>query len=295
MNPWIRRLFSAADLMVLGTIATGSIIVAVLDYFDALPKDGPFAAIQYSVLSVLLLSAVGLHIVYAELERRRDPIPELIRGQTDRTIRSLRGVAITVFETSEEMERYLARRILDARNEICDLSWKSVVSHGSALTPRKKSQAQYESSIDRVSNRIRYREVFVFSDERRIAKLERRLAKLKPGYSCRYYPEPIHVPRLQFVLIDNDEIVFASSSYPKLCAIRHPELCEMFKSYYEEVWSSATRLIEAGSAVQAEIAKVRALRTGTSEVLTSSPQRRTLPLNDISNDSPSADEPRVEG
>jgi hypothetical protein len=253
----MRRVLAAADLAILGVVAFGSIVIAIADYFGLLPNDGPLAAVNYESMIIVLLGAIGLHIVYSELERRREPLPDLVRGQADRTIRSLSGMAITVFDTSEQMERYLARRIGEARDEVCDLSWKGTISHGARLTPRKKSQAAYEASIDRASGRIKYREVFAFNDERRLDKLERRLAKGKPGYSCAYYAEHSKAPRLQFVVIDKEELIFASSAYPRLCAIRHIELCEIFQSYYEEVWANAIPLVDGGTVVKKEVEIVR--------------------------------------
>ncbi len=252
----MRKFLAAVDLILLSAVALASIAITVLDYSKAFESVPFFADVNYSTFGVVLLSFVGLHLVYVDLDRRHDRLSEAVREEADRILRGLQGMEITVFATSEEMELYLARSVSEARQEVCDLSWKGSISASASLKPRKRSHAVYEASIDRTSERITYREVFVFNDKRRTEKLERRLKKNRPGYSCRYYPEPISVPRLQFVLIDHAEIIFASSSYPKLCAIKHPELSEIFQGYYEEIWRQAIPLIEGDKVYREEVAKV---------------------------------------
>jgi len=252
----VKKVLGIVDLLLLFAVASSSIVITILDYSNAYQESPILTDINYAVLTLVFLSFVGFHLVYVELERRRERLGEALREEAARILRGLRGMEITVFKTSEEMERYLAHSVSEARREVCDLSWKSSISAAASLKPRKKSQAAYEASIDRASERVTYREVFVFNDIRRIDKLGRRLKKNKPGYSCRYYPEPISVPRLQFVLVDRQEIIFASSAYPKLCAIKHTELSEIFQQYYEEIWRNAVPLIEGDKVYQEAVDEI---------------------------------------
>ena len=45
-----------------------------------------------------------------------------------------------------------------------------------------------------------------------IKKLEQRLKENKSGYSCKYFKDDSDIPRLQFVIIDDDEVLFFASS-----------------------------------------------------------------------------------
>ena len=168
----------------------------------------------------------------------------------------MNAVGVEIFKDSAEQEVYLAKRITEAKKEICDLTWKEKLSLSSALPKRVRTHKTYESSIARAAKKVPYREVFTFSDDRRIEKLKRRLAEKLPGYSCRYFPSPCEIPRLQFVLIDHEEVVFASSSYPFLCAIRQPELCAVFSEYFETIWSVAVPLKDGDVIHQDEVDKV---------------------------------------
>ena len=130
-----------------------------------------------------------------------------------------------------------------------NIALRQVVSVGEGRPKRVLRKLRSESLIGRC---------FVFGDGRRKEKLKRRIEENCAGYSCRYYPQPCSIPRLQFVIIDREEIIFASSSYPTLCAIRQAELCEIFQAYFDAIWSEAVPLKEGGNIYLDEVDKVLA-------------------------------------
>ena len=117
--------------------------------------------------------------------------------------------------------------------------------------------------ISIASERVSYREIFIFSDPRRVKKLERRLAEAKSGYSCRYYPKDSNIPRLQFVIIDNEEaLFFASSAHSPLCAVKSREFCKVFHSYFEAAWSGATPIKDGPNIDEKQLVMIQSLFSG---------------------------------
>lgn len=232
------RFIKKVDVALLAVISIVSIVIASLDYLNVFDNVPFFERLNYTILAIVLLSFIGLHLVLSYITQSE--FQERFPRHIDKIIRSLNGVHVEVFNNSIELDYYLAKRIKEAKNEVCDLSWKERISHGYSLKARAKSHKSYEASIGEVCDRITYREIFVFSDARRKDRLEQRLKECKTGYSCRYFTGHLSIPRLQFVLIDGEEVIFASSSYPKLCAIKHAALSEIFQTYYNETWDAAT-------------------------------------------------------
>ena len=114
-----------------------------------------------------------------------------------------------------------------------------------------------DKCITEVSDRITYREIFMFNDARRIDKLNRRLAENKNGYSCRYFKENSTIPRIQFVIVDDEEVFFfASASDSLLCSFQNRQLCQVFRSYYEALWSAAISIKDGPHIDQEQVAHI---------------------------------------
>lgn len=248
------RFLKRMDVVLLMAISFTSIVIVVVDFFNFFDNVEFFQKVDYSLLTIAILALIGIHLVLHYINQSE--FQERFPHDIDKIIRSLHGVNIEIFPSTVELEKYLAKRVKEAKIEVCDLSWKGNISRGYSLKPRVRSHKSYETSIGLACDKIMYREIFVFSDERRKEKLERRLKDNKSGYSCRYFEGDFSIPRLQFVLIDKEEIIFASSFYPKLCAITHAELSEIFQSYYDEIWNAATPIKDGDVIYQKEIDKI---------------------------------------
>jgi hypothetical protein len=114
-----------------------------------------------------------------------------------------------------------------------------------------------ERCISEASGRITYQEIFVFSDPRRVEKLQRRLAEAKSGYSCRHFRQETTIPRLQFVIIDDQEVFFfASSAGAPLASFRSNELCLVLRSYFDVAWAEARPIKEGPQVYKNELAHI---------------------------------------
>jgi hypothetical protein len=258
---WIRY----TDTALLMLLSLAAILVGVADFTGLLDKIQWIPRRSPDILVLVLFGTIGLHLGNSHLADMRfhdsfeGGSKGLIRGFGDHAellLRGVRGVAVCTFHNAAEQELYLAKRLEEAHVEVCDLSWKEKLSLHTALPDRVRSHKTYESGIAKAAKRIPYREVFVFSDERRKEKLRRRIEEDSPGYSCRYYDSTSLIPRLQFVIIDREEVVFASSAYPTLCAIRQAELAQIFQAYYEAIWEAARPLKEGKTIYRDEIQRV---------------------------------------
>lgn len=229
----MQNLFRKMDIVILGVIALVSIGLAIVDFFDIFGEISP----NYPLFTLFLLAMIGLHLILSNISQ------EDFRSNTNASLQSIvKGITdFRVFDDSIGIESYLAKRILEAKKSVCDLSWKSKISEGFSASDRQLSHKYMDKCIAKISERVPYREILMFNDPRRVEKLKRRLSEKKGGYSCRYFRENTPIPRLQFVIIDDEEIFFfASAADSPLCAFRSQELCRVLRSYYETAWSQAT-------------------------------------------------------
>lgn len=222
-------------LTITSALAIGLSVAHLLELFPALERQ---LHLDYSLLAVLLLALIGIHLGSSHLEETkfRDDTLERLRAFSESSDRP----AIRVFDNALSLERYLSRRIREAESEVCDLSWKHRISAGFAVGSRKSSHHAYERSVAAAAKRITYREIFVFNDSRRLEKMIRRIEENRDCYSCRYFEDESRIPRLQFVIIDNREVVFfAVAPNATLCALESKELVGVLKPYFEEAWLNA--------------------------------------------------------
>jgi len=263
---WLNRF----EVLLIGATAILSGLVSLLDFLGIL--DGiPWLSERIPTLTLL---AAGLIAGYLVLERRnqlesmqRDTtrhIEELSLALSQSTItiiESLEGVELRKFESASDMMSYVNKRLLQARQQIDDLSWSPALGLEYGLHTTRELEAEYAERIARVSRKIPYREVFSFNRPGRIEKLKKRLQENAPGYSCAYY-EDTQAPVLQFMIIDNDEVLILSDQLQSKLAIKHPYIVKLFAEYYEEIWRHATP-IKVGVTIE-EKAVQRILNKGLS-------------------------------
>lgn len=228
------RCLRLINVVVLAVIGITSIPIIVGDFFHIW---NPLGHVPYPTICAVFLALISIHLVAMHVDHStwQNDQTEILKKVAQR----IGSPSVMAFENSAELESHLAVRIKDAKTEICDLSWKLRISAGFGVGKRKDSHRSYESSITSAARDIQYREIFVFNDPRRVDKLRRRIAENREGYSCRYF-ENETIPRLQFIIIDNREIIFfAASPGALLCGIESPEICRVFRPYFDELWNAA--------------------------------------------------------
>ena len=240
------------DLILLTVIALVASIISLFDFFNIIEG----STTNYSLLTLFLVSMIGMHLIvsyFSQEDYQKETLTVL-----DRIAQGLKTLDFQEFHDAIEIESHLAQRILEARRCVCDLTWKRKLSPGFSAKDRQLSHTYMDKCIAEASERIPYREVFIFSDPRRVQKLMRRLSENKPGYSCRYFREEPSIPRLQFVIVDEEEVFFfASSPNAPLCSFRSKELARVLKAYYEAIWQTAISIKEGNRIYTDEVEKVR--------------------------------------
>ena len=241
-------------LIILASIALVAGVLTVLDFFKLYTISGT----TYPLITVLLLSMVGLHLIISHFANID------FQDETNKALKTIVSGAkqeeYRLYKDSAEIESALAKRILAARTSVCDLTWKAKLSEGFSARDRQVTHSYMDKCIAEASDRITYREIFTFGDKRRIEKLERRISENRHGYSCRYFKESIEIPRLQFVIIDNEYVFFfASSADAQLCSFKSKELAKVLTSYYEAAWDKAILIKEGPNINQQALTEIRGM------------------------------------
>lgn len=237
----MKKFFSYIDSIILVLISLFSIYVAVFSFFGWFESKSIFANLDLISLILALIAMIGIHLVIFNTIQKSHQ--DQFHKYVNDAIKAVNGVIINTFSNGEEVDRYLAKRVNESTAMVCDLTWKRKLDASHLLPSRKAAQKAYISSIKKASMNRKYREIFIFNDKSRFDKLETQVKLNKPGYQARYFPIGSNIPRIQFVVIDGAEVIFASSSYPYICAIQHKEICSIFQKYYDEIWESAIPLI----------------------------------------------------
>ena len=250
MNKYLKKV----DILILIAIAIIAGGLSILDFFNISSQVS-----NYPLFTLFLLSMISLHLIVSHF------VQEDFQDDTEKSLKKLASqvskVDITVYANSKEIESHLAVKILEAKTSVYDLSWKTVIGSGFSAPTRLMAHSYLDQCIIEASGRIAYREIFIFNDDRRIQKLERRLQENKAGYSCRYFDDKSNIPRIQFVIIDEDEIFFfVSSSDSILCSVRDPAIIRIFKSYYEYTWNQAIPIKEGANIYENQVKKILSTR-----------------------------------
>jgi hypothetical protein len=249
----VKDFIKRANIATLSLIALGAISLSVAKFFDLFSHY--LSTINYPLVTLTFLGLISLHLIATHL--LADDARTEATNSFNALLKAVGGHSAKAFADSAQLEKYLGARILEAKSSICDTTWKVRISEEFSSAPRKNSHAYLDDCIQNAAQKLAYREIFVLNDIRRIEKLRRRLIENAGGYSCRYFREDSQIPRLQFVLIDEDEaIFFASARSSLLCAIRSPELTKVLKSYFDEAWEKATPIKDGETIHQGEVAEI---------------------------------------
>lgn len=160
------------------------------------------------------------------------------------------------FSSHEEQANFFAQR-LETASSIQDLTWAKARSKVETVHDAvDERRIRYVEDIARFSKEKPYMELFIFNDEHgfrkdRQEKLRYHYERCQRGegglYSCGYFVKA-DFPRLQYTLIDVDEILFTSGTMERLI-VNQPELSSVFRKYFEYAWDDSTTLIDNGEIV----------------------------------------------
>lgn len=180
-------------------------------------------------------------------------------------------VDVKVLKSSEDLYRYVKKRIEQARERVDDLTWGPLTAE--LTTPADKQALEdYIESIGVACRKgtLSYREVMTFPSMKhidiRVKRAEKMLKQNLFGYHLRYYEYSAKgaPPLLSFLIIDSEEVIFALYRYPYMpveeelrLAVRNPEIVRLFRDYYNTIWHGAKVLKEGDRIEWKEFADVQ--------------------------------------
>lgn len=169
------------------------------------------------------------------------------------------GSKVKSFDTKEDCDSYYKNKITCSKI-IKDFTWAEVLSK------------EYDTELiytDLIKGKQEYQEIFIFSingfyRQDRLLKLKSIYEHIKDGkehlnYSCSFYEET-KFERLQYTILDEKEILFTSSYYPR-CIIEGDILFNILSKYFDQAWkdSKENLLIDCGRIVNENEEKIKQL------------------------------------
>ena len=234
---------------------TTIVVIFIIIVYDMINnfifKSLPDIEVAYPAISSCLLVSLSTILIIYQFENRKKL--EKIEGLPKEISSIIRHSGnVKFFKDIDEVDNYIAKRISEAKESVCDLNWQDFMT----TNPMPRNEAKKKHISNQIDKEIRkfcnhkkdkreYKEIFTFSYERNIDKM---LDHINYGsvYSCRYFDnkeEKTKFPKIQFVIIDEEEIIFVSSSYaPHLYSLKGKELVGVFRKYFEQAWQLATEL-----------------------------------------------------
>jgi len=247
------------EIILLAITAIVSGLVSLLDMFGLLDS---VTWLSGRIPSLTLLMS-GIIATYLVLERKNqlnelqkenregfESIESLLESSRVSIIDSLNGVDVQHFTSGNELMQYINKRLGQAKKQIDDLSWSSAISLSSGLNTTQELNREFAEKTSTISQKIAYREVFVFNRPGRKEKLQTRLAENRAGYSCAFY-EKVEVPVLQFMIIDKEEVLLLTDEFETKFSVRQPQIVKLFIEYYEAIWKQA-KPIKMGTVIHQE-------------------------------------------
>ncbi len=242
-------------------LAGASVIISLLD-FAGLLQGIPFLAGHTSALTLLVIgSAVG----YLALERRNklDKIEKEIKQGFERTLSSMSGGQVKLFEDVKDMWEYLARRTKEAHRSVDDLTWGDLLTKRRTLAQETafKKYLSAKSSIT-IANPMDYREVMTFPNSTRLAHAENMAGRKHFGFQLRYFDidHTLLPPLIQFTIIDSEEVIFTVHrgryvpAEPEIhLATRQKEIVQIFQDYFNAIWQQAKVIKATGEPADPQV------------------------------------------
>jgi hypothetical protein len=248
------KILELFDKIILISVA---IICGIVLFFGLMGRTTIFGwEIDYAYISCVLLCAIALHFIFSIFGSfGQKQIEDKIDKSVSKIVASLNGVEKTTFNTIKEVDNYVAYKIRNAKTSVKDLNWQDfrLPSSSHSQQHRQELDDELDESISAFCRRKRsdalkrksiYEEIFTFPSTNR-KNLQKMKSHILNGdiYSCYYYEtlEELKFPKLQFVIIDDEEIIFVSSEYKEnFCAIKDRRIVNICLNYFMQARELST-------------------------------------------------------
>lgn len=168
------------------------------------------------------------------------------------------------FNTSEELDTYIAKQIQSAQKCVYDLTWKNYY-HAISMRPNYnsyiKSQYSFLDNAKKILERgVFYREIFTFPNKRKERILKMQELIKYDNYWCGFFESDQltnNFPKLHITIIDDSEVIFANYDYKgNLCSTFDKNIVNILETYFDECWSLCQKIKDFEGIHQATLNKV---------------------------------------
>jgi len=263
-----KKIIKIFDILTITSAIIICIVTYIVDGLAVLKQQE--LDIDYSVISATLLLSIAIHFILSafiqdDMNKTQIALKNNIEQSTKTIINSLNGVEVEFFEDINKVDIYISEKIADASSCVYDFNWQDYMEtnpyHRNPIE-KKYASTQIDKSIKsfcskKSSKPKMYKEIFTFSYPKNLGKMIEHLT-YGDNYSCSFYDnkEPnTKFPKLQFVIIDDCEVIFVSSAYkPNLCSIKNKRIVSIFCSYFEQAWE-LSQIIKEGPNINESLVK----------------------------------------
>lgn len=250
------KIIKIADVVTIAVAIIISVIAFIVDGYNSYVNNG--VQIDYAFVATSLLLAIAIHFILVgflenEISSRQKELTQGLEQAVSTIVDSLNGVEVIFFDDINEVDIYIAKRILAASECVYDFNWQDFTP----INPYHRNLANKEYAATKIDSSIKsfcskkttkpriYMEIFTFLYPQNIGKM---LNHITYGdvYCCSYYENKdpnTKFPKLQFVVIDDKEVIFVSSAYkPNLCSIKNTRIASIFCNYFEQAWELSKKI-----------------------------------------------------
>jgi transcriptional regulator with XRE-family HTH domain len=154
----------------------------------------------------------------------------------------------------DRLYAYVAERLDAVQESVWDLTWG--IDRPSATVAHENAYARYIAKIPELCARdVEYREIMTFHNDpgHFLLRAEEMLSLQLTSYSLGYYDINLlnTPPLLTFIIFDRNEVLASNYEWPNTrssgeywLSIRHPDLIDLFRDYYERLWHAAKPIKE---------------------------------------------------
>lgn len=254
----IDTLLKVLDIVILFVLVISFTFVGQVDFEEIEISSNPYEIVltMFTILGALLCG-ISIHFIlsgfieikYMGTQKRLEKQLEKLEKNI---VNSVSGVRKIVFDDMNDVDEYLANRILEAQKSVYDLNWKDIKwPYRTVHRDEVKMGLMAKKLDDAIKKKCRdgliIKQIFTLADPKNIEKIRRRVT-YGESYSCSVYlKEDLSInnfPKLTFAIIDDEEVIFTSSEYRYYCAIKDEKLISILENYFDQAWEFSTKIKE---------------------------------------------------
>jgi hypothetical protein len=243
------KVIKVIDFVTIAVAIAICVVAFIIDGYNSIMNNS--ITIDYSFVATTFLLAIAMHFILSgfiqsDISKKQDKIEADLGQAVSTIINSLNGIEIQFFDDIVAVDLYISKRIGGATKSVYDFNWQDFIRKN----PRPRNAVDREYTENEMDKNIKsfcqkkkpriYKEIFTFSYINNIKKMQKHIT-YGDCYSCSYYDNKLpesQFPKLQYVVIDDEEVIFVSSAYiPNLFSVKNKRIVSLFSYYFEQAWS----------------------------------------------------------